>query len=690
MAEADSTGAGDPTENRPTGTGSSVPERAARRGLTCLSASAHSHVRACPPSPSSQFSFLSSYGPARVLATGSCRTGLAALIPLLALIAVAETSGAATLSPGDTAAVYARIGSSTRPSFSPDGSRVAFLSDVSGSPQVWTVPTERGWPARATSLPDPVLSVQWSPAGDQLAVEVAPSGRANRQICLFRPDGSGERRLTPGREETNWLQCWGPRGELISFATARRAGGGLDAYVYDIVRRRFVQRLQDAIAGAVVAISPDGRAGLLHRARPGRESDLLRIDLASGRERLLASLDGPLFPWRAAFSADGGSALVIADDSEGHRGLASVQAPEFVAVRPAGELKEFAAAPGAGFAALLWTSDGRGEVEYLNLESGERTPGPDLPLPVAADITVASDGRHLAMTLAGHNAPPDIWVIKRETGEFTRLTNTPRGAADLDTFVRPQPVRCASHDGAEIRAWLYRSPAAPLPGALVLAFDGEPGSEARPGFQPLYQALLAAGISVFAPNIRGAGGRGRQFRDADDGPLRLNAIGDIRACAEFVIGAGYASQSRLGVMGSGYGGYLAAAAAAFHPGLWAAGVSINGWADLAAQIEGAPPWRREAYAAEYGDPAEQADMLRALSPIHHLPAEMPPMLVVHGANNGVTPAAEAERFVNALRDRGAVAQLVMVEGEGESIRRTANRTEVARAVVEYLADRLGK
>jgi Tol biopolymer transport system component len=59
----------------------------------------------------------------------------------------------------------ARIGSCRSPSFAPDGRRLAFVSDLSGVPQVWTVATEGGWPEQVTALDDQVLGVAWSPDG---------------------------------------------------------------------------------------------------------------------------------------------------------------------------------------------------------------------------------------------------------------------------------------------------------------------------------------------------------------------------------------------------------------------------------------------------------------------------------------------------------------------------------------------
>lgn len=48
----------------------------------------------------------------------------------------------------------AKIRSCSLPSFAPDGRHLAFVSDLSGVPQVWTVATEGGWPEMATAVDD--------------------------------------------------------------------------------------------------------------------------------------------------------------------------------------------------------------------------------------------------------------------------------------------------------------------------------------------------------------------------------------------------------------------------------------------------------------------------------------------------------------------------------------------------------
>src|SRR5919206_2841724 len=94
--------------------------------------------------------------------------------------------------------LMAKIGMCLGASFSPDGGRIAFLSDLSGLPQAWIVPRDGGWPEKVTAFDDPVRIVSWSPDGSWLALSVAPGGGMNTQIYLVRPDGTELRLLTEG------------------------------------------------------------------------------------------------------------------------------------------------------------------------------------------------------------------------------------------------------------------------------------------------------------------------------------------------------------------------------------------------------------------------------------------------------------------------------------------------------------
>src|SRR3954469_13915806 len=64
---------------------------------------------------------------------------------------------------------------------SPDGSRVAFVSDRSGEPRVWIHRRDAAQPALVAALLERVLTVSWSPDGAWLACLVAASGASRTE-----------------------------------------------------------------------------------------------------------------------------------------------------------------------------------------------------------------------------------------------------------------------------------------------------------------------------------------------------------------------------------------------------------------------------------------------------------------------------------------------------------------------------
>lgn len=583
-------------------------------------------------------------------------------------------------------------GAAVEPALSPDGARVAFLSDVSGAPQLWTAPASGGWPAQLTRGGEPVRALRWSPDGNWLAYETLGRGGAARQLYVIRPDGRSRRRFSPSG--WNRLGGWSPDGLWIGFAGARRPA----AFFFGLYEPRAgAVRLRRSSPAPVelMGMGPRRRRVLVRRLDPGRGWQVYLYSLRRRREILLtphrrrASSDGALF------SPSGDAVYLVTGVSTDRPALGRVRldaggspgAVEILAQRADASLERLAAMPGGRWAALLWNVDGRSELSLMDLGTGRILPGPELPGEVVHGLSITPDGGRIAVSVSAPAAPPDIWILDCGTGAAEQLTSVPHGGVDLGDLVRPARVRFRSHDGVELDGWFYRAPGPA--GPLVVALHDGPGGQARPSFQPLIQELVRRGISVLAPNVRGSAGRGREFAAMDDGPQRLNAIRDVVACGEWAVATGRAEPTRLGVLGRGDGGYLALAGLVERPGLFAAGVLVSGFADLEALLGRAPPWLAPLLRAEYGDPEHQRDMLRALSPIHRLDRVRTPLLLLHGRNDPLVPVEEAERIAARLEEAGVESKLVVFEDEGRRFLRRRNRLKAARLAVEWLQSRLG-
>ena len=591
------------------------------------------------------------------------------------------------------AAALARVGGASSPSFSPDGARLAFVSDLSGVPQVWTIPVQGGFPERVTPFEDPVEKVRWSPAGALLAFSVAPGGAASEQVWVSRPDGTGLRLLTDGGRERNRLDGFTPDASRLRVASSGRSAAAIDAYLLDPLTREVSARSASSGASSYADVSCDGRFALLARAsRPGGD-DLLLVDLASGAELLLTPLESPAAVRAAAFSPDSRTVWLSTDAGRDLLAFARIRfapngAPgpvEVVAARDDAELSAFAV-DGAGLtAALVWNVAGRSELAFVDLATLRSRPGPVLPADIATDAVFSPDGARLALVLGGPAAPPDVWLLERARGTFRQVTKSPHAGVDPGSLAKPTLVRLPGRDGLPIPARLYRPRGAAGPGPLVLSLHGGPEASAPNAFPADVQALVAEGISVLVPSVRGSAGSGRRFASLDDGPLRRDAIEDVAACADWAVSSGLADPKRVGVLGVSGGGYLAMAALAAFPDGFAAAATLAGFADLSSFLRGTEPWLAAASKAEYGDPETDPLLLATLSPARRLDAVTTPTLVVHGANDTICPVGEAERLVRSLDRRGVPTRWVVFPDEGHGFRKTSSRVRATVEVVRWFA-----
>lgn len=613
-------------------------------------------------------------------------------VPLALALA---TSAAPSLFAADEAlevavARMARVGSAFSPTFAPDGRRVAFVSNLGGLPQIWVVPVEGGFPEAVTALEDPVGNVEWSPDGSHLAFTVAPGGGVNEQVWVVRPDGSGLRRLTAGGKETNRFFGWVSGGRELAMGSNERDGRTIDAFVVDLATGARRGATRSPGLNSTSDVSRDGGRAVVSRVLSRGDNDLFLVDLATGSETLLTPHEKPGSFFGGQFSPDGRTIYLGSNQKSDLLVFARIAldagrvgAIEVLAARDDAELQSFAIEDAGTTAALLWNVAGRNELAFFDLATRRTTAGPALPAEIAGGVTFSKDGRQLALSLSGAAAPSDVWVLDRASGRFTQLTKSPHPGVDLASLVRPTLERFTAHDGLELTGWLYRPAGATAAGPVVLSYHGGPEGQERPSFRSDYQALVARGIAVFAPNVRGSSGFGKRFVNLDNGALRHDGVRDIEACVKHVITRGIADPKRIGIMGGSYGGYMVMAGLARWPDTFAAGANLFGVVNFATFFAHTEPWMAAISKVEYGDPDTEAEMLRGLSPIHEVDKVKAPTIVLHGANDTNVPVVEAEQVVDSLKKRGVPVEYILFPDEGHGWRKTPNRIRSTVEIVRW-------
>jgi dipeptidyl aminopeptidase/acylaminoacyl peptidase len=588
----------------------------------------------------------------------------------------------------------ARIGSVNAPSFSPDGRWLSVISNISGLPQVYVIPSSGGWPRMITDSPDPVVGAAWAPGGDTLAITIAPGGGLNTQVYVVRSDGSGLRRLTDGKQDNNAFNAWSDDGRKIYIDSNRRDPAARDSFAIDVTSEHIELVARNPGIGSISNVTRDGRYALLDRVRSRGNNNLHLLDLTTGQDTLLTPHEGPA-QYFGEISKDGRAVYMASNEGRDLSAFARVKlnaggAPERIEVireRADAELDGVRLNDQATVAALLWNVAGRSELELFDLQSMKTLSMPKLPGEISGLPIFSRDGRQMATTISGAAQPPDVWVA--DVGKpFKKVTSAQQVGVDLTTFVRPELVKFNAHDGLQLSGWLYRPKNAAALAPYVVSFHGGPEGQERPGFRSDYQALLSQGIGVFAPNVRGSSGFGKEFVNLDNGELRFNGIKDIKSCVDYLVSNRLADPRRIGITGGSYGGYMTMVGVTEYPDLFAAGVDLFGMVNFFTFFQHTQPWMAAISTIEYGDPATQKDLLERLSPLGKLDRIRAAMMVQHGANDTNVPVVEAEQIVKHLKSRNVPVEYVLFPDEGHGWRKIPNRIRSTVEMVRFFDQHL--
>jgi hypothetical protein len=202
--------------------------------------------------------------------------------PLASIVATSRTATSAVLVDGSwrVEIPFLQPGD-TDPAVSPDGSRIAFVSERDGNEEVYVADARSGEVRRLTRNRLPDRRPAWAPAGRRIAWQSGPPGEAD--VLVARADGRGRRPLVRGRGD-DADPAWSPDGSRIAFSSNRggrrqlwavAATGGAPALLAETPGR-----------ASAPAWSPGGERLAFVRESAG-DSDLWVLDLSDGSTRKL-------------------------------------------------------------------------------------------------------------------------------------------------------------------------------------------------------------------------------------------------------------------------------------------------------------------------------------------------------------------------------------------------------------------
>ncbi|HJV57744.1 MAG TPA: S9 family peptidase, partial [Methylomirabilota bacterium] len=583
----------------------------------------------------------------------------------------------------------------TVPRWSPDGTRLAFVSerDAKQQGQLYVMPVAGGEPTRLTDLRHGVSAPEWSPDGTRLAFVSRVGGwvepeseeekRKSRpprvittlkyrfngegftydrrpQIFTVGADGGEPRQLTEG-DYDHADPTWSPDGRTLAFAAARHDERDHDD-ASDIwlvpAEGGAPRRLTDTRGPAGhPAFSPAGDMvaylGRASRNAFGRNIRLFTVPVAGGAPRCRTEgFDRSCGPLGVPplWSADG-RAVTLAAEDQGTLGLFRVEV-------------------------------GGGPPRCL--VGGER---------VVGSYSASRDGSVLAFTASDPGAPSALFVCGADGGGERQLTDFNREWTREVTLARPERFRF-ERAGFTVDAWIMK-PHGFEPGRrypLLLNVHGGPHAQYGYPFFDEFQVQAGAGYGVLYANPRGSQGYGEAFTSAVVGDWGGGDAADVQAALDEALRRfDWIDPERLGLLGGSYGGFMTSWIVGHSKRFRAAcseravnvqtsmfGTSDIGFVFNQVELGGILPWE---------DTAKYLER----SPLTYAKDITTPLLILHSEDDLRCPIEQAEQLFVALKTLRREVVFVRFPDENHELTRSGkprHRLERFRILLEWFAKHL--
>ena len=586
-------------------------------------------------------------------------------------------------------------GSDTAPAWSPDGRHLAFLSrrNEGEGAQLYVIPVDGGEARRVTDLPHGAGAPTWSPDSRRIAFaartgpkppptdskDARPARRIDRLAYKLngegftydRPqqifvvdaleEGAKARQLTRGRHASVG-PAWSPDGRQLAFVSARHrkaeADGRSDLWVVPAEggRARRLTHTDGAYGGP--AWSPDGRsiASIFAPDFPANRTVHV-TDLHSGRTR-------PLDP-----DFDRQSAGDLFSGSSNPRWLDDRSVA--VIAQDHGTANPIVSTEGAG---TRWISRGKRAV---------------------VSLSIANDGQTAAVVASTLSTPGEVYVVDMASGRMRQRTRL--NAAWLGT-VQPAPAsshRVGTAAGVEVDYWIME-PANRAQGRrypVLLNVHGGPFGQYGEDFFDEFQVFSAAGYGVVFCNPRGSSGQSSAFASAIVGNMGGPDFDDVMAAFEAALERmPWADQSRLGILGGSYGGFMTSWAIG-HTDRFAAACSeraVNDWYLMQGASDIGHSFNRR-YLGERASTFEDLHAVLRQSPSTYVNDMHTPVLILHSENDLRCPMSQAEHLWVSLTQLGRDVEFVRFPDETHELSRSgrpSHRVERFEIILDYFARKL--
>jgi dipeptidyl aminopeptidase/acylaminoacyl peptidase len=551
--------------------------------------------------------------------------------------------------------------SSRAPAWSPDGTRLAFISDRSDKSQIYVINPSAGEADAITALEDGVNAFEWAPDGKQIAYTATePKSAAQKD----REKKYGEYKVVEQDYRMSQL------------------------FVIDLATRQTRTLASGAFTVGSFEWSPDGtRIAFDHRLNPGPgfggSADISIVSVADGTIRRLVTQDGP--DANPVWSPDGAriafeTAMANPDYYYANGRIATIASDGGVPTVLTGAFDEDASIVAWRRNGLFFSAAQKTYSYLYRIDPATRAMAKLLPsdAAVGSSFSVSVDGSKAAFLNSDAQSMAEVVVAAipgptnySATTGFSRpakLTDMNAQTANWTTGTL-EVVSWKSQDGAAIEGILHKPAdfAASRKYPLLVVIHGGPTgiSRAIPFTSAIYpiDVWVPRGILVLEPNYRGSAGYGEQFRALNVRNLGVGDAWDVISGIDALIAKGIVDPGRVGAMGWSQGGYISAFLATHDAARFKAisvGAGISDWMTYYVNTDITPFTRQYLKGTPWGDP----EVYAKTSPITYIKQAKTPTLIQHGATDQRVPLPNAFELYRGLLDNNVPSKLIVYEGFG--------------------------
>ena len=576
---------------------------------------------------------------------------------------------------------------------SPDGRYLAWLAPFERRLNVFVRPVDGGEPVRVTSeTARDIGGYFWK--GERIVYVKDFGGDENFHVVTVDRTGGNSRDLTPGEH--------------------------VKADVVDI--------LEDDDAHLIVS----------HNRRDASAFDVFRVELATGKETLIAENPGNIVSWgtdhagrlRVATTSDGVETSLLYRDTEDEpfREIVTTSFKETVAPlfftfddkrlyvasnrgRDKSAIFEFDPATAKEGALLAESAEAdvdgltyshkrkalttarwvtwKTQRKFFDAETEAMFADVTAKLP-GYEITFTSHDRaevKFVVAATSDRTPGKRYLYDKATRALTLLADVAPWLPET-SLAQMKPIEYTSRDGLTIHGYLtLPQGVAPHNLPVVVNVHGGPWHRDVWGYNPEVQFLANRGYAVLQVNFRGSTGYGRAFWEASFREWGRKMQDDVTDGVRWLIGQGIADPARVAIYGGSYGGYATLAGLAFTPEVYACGIDYVGVSNLMTFMKAIPPYWKPMLAMlqeMVGDMEKDEAMLRAASPVWSAERIVAPLLIAQGAKDPRVVKSESDQMVEAMRKRGVEVEYIVKDNEGHGFRNEENRFEFYEAMERFL------